>query len=46
MALKDVAAWASAMDLAEITGPGLFGRLRGDETRALSGGRSNRSSMN
>jgi len=28
LSLKDVAAWASAMDLAEITGPGLFYRLR------------------
>jgi hypothetical protein len=26
--LKDVAAWASALQLAEITGPGLFYRLR------------------
>jgi hypothetical protein len=28
LSLKDVAAWACAMDLAEITGPGLFYRLR------------------
>jgi hypothetical protein len=28
LSLKDVAAWASAMGLAEITGPGLFYRLR------------------
>ena len=28
LSLKDVAAWASAMDLAQITGPGLFYRLR------------------
>jgi hypothetical protein len=28
LSLKDVAAWASAMSLAEITGPGLFYRLR------------------
>ena len=28
LSLKDVAAWASAMDLADITGPGLFYRLR------------------
>src|ERR1035437_6017948 len=28
LSLKDVAAWASAMHLAEITGPGLFYRLR------------------
>ncbi len=28
LSLKDVAAWASAMELAEITGPGLFYRLR------------------
>lgn len=28
LSLKDVAAWASAMKLAEITGPGLFYRLR------------------
>jgi hypothetical protein len=28
LSLKDVAAWASALDLAEITGPGLFYRLR------------------
>lgn len=28
LSLKDVAAWASAMNLAEITGPGLFYRLR------------------
>lgn len=32
LSLKDVAAWASAMDLAEITGPGLFYRLREAET--------------
>jgi len=31
LSLKDVAAWASALDLAEITGPGLFYRLRGAE---------------
>lgn len=28
LSLKDVAAWATAMNLAEITGPGLFYRLR------------------
>lgn len=28
LSLKDVAAWASSMNLAEITGPGLFYRLR------------------
>ncbi len=28
LSLKDVAAWASSMELAEITGPGLFYRLR------------------
>jgi hypothetical protein len=28
LSLKDVAAWASALDVAEITGPGLFYRLR------------------
>lgn len=28
LSLKDVAAWAGAMNLAEITGPGLFYRLR------------------
>jgi hypothetical protein len=28
LSLKDVAAWASALQLAEITGPGLFYRLR------------------
>lgn len=28
LSLKDVAAWASALNLAEITGPGLFYRLR------------------
>jgi hypothetical protein len=28
LSLKDVAAWASASDIAEITGPGLFYRLR------------------
>ncbi len=28
LSLKDVAAWAHAMDVAEITGPGLFYRLR------------------
>ncbi len=28
LSLKDVAAWASAMKLAEITGPGLFYRIR------------------
>src|ERR1035438_6567814 len=32
LSLKDVAAWASAMELAEITGPGLFYRLREAET--------------
>src|SRR5229473_6553000 len=32
LSLKDVAAWASAMELAEITGPGLFYRLRESET--------------
>ena len=32
LSLKDVAAWASAMDLAEISGPGLFYRLRESET--------------
>lgn len=32
LSLKDVAAWASAMDLAAITGPGLFYRLREAET--------------
>ena len=32
LSLKDVAAWASAMDLAEITGPGLFYRLRESDT--------------
>ena len=32
LSLKDVAAWASAMDLAQITGPGLFYRLREAET--------------
>ena len=31
LSLKDVAAWASAMDLAEITGPGLFYRLREEQ---------------
>jgi hypothetical protein len=31
LSLKDVAAWASAMELAEITGPGLFYRLRESE---------------
>lgn len=31
LSLKDVAAWASAMNLAEITGPGLFYRLRESE---------------
>jgi len=31
LSLKDVAAWASAMNLAEITGPGLFYRLREGE---------------
>src|SRR5450759_1910902 len=31
LSLKDVAAWASAMDLAQITGPGLFYRLRESE---------------
>src|SRR6516162_5729663 len=28
LSLKDVAAWASSLQLAEITGPGLFYRLR------------------
>jgi hypothetical protein len=28
LSLKDVAAWASTLDVAEITGPGLFYRLR------------------
>ena len=28
LSLKDVAAWASALDVAEISGPGLFYRLR------------------
>ena len=32
LSLKEVAAWASAMDLAEITGPGLFYRLREAES--------------
>ena len=32
LSLKDVAAWASAMKLAQITGPGLFYRLREAET--------------
>jgi len=32
LSLKDVAAWASAMGLAEITGPGLFYRLREAES--------------
>src|ERR1700730_16110774 len=32
LSLKDVAAWASALQLAEITGPGLFYRLRESET--------------
>ena len=32
LSLKDVAAWASAMELAVITGPGLFYRLREAET--------------
>ena len=32
LSLKDVAAWASAMQLAEITGPGLFYRLREAES--------------
>ena len=31
LSLKDVAAWASAIHLAEITGPGLFYRLRESE---------------
>jgi hypothetical protein len=31
LSLKDVAAWASALQLAQITGPGLFYRLRGAE---------------
>ena len=31
LSLKDVAAWASAMELAEISGPGLFYRLRESE---------------
>jgi hypothetical protein len=33
LSLKDVAAWASALQLAEITGPGLFYRLRQAEDR-------------
>lgn len=32
LSLKDVAAWASALDVAQITGPGLFYRLREAET--------------
>jgi hypothetical protein len=32
LSLKDVAAWASALGVAEITGPGLFYRLRESET--------------
>jgi hypothetical protein len=32
LSLKDVAAWATAMQVAEITGPGLFYRLREAET--------------
>jgi hypothetical protein len=28
LSLKDVAAWSSTLDVAEITGPGLFYRLR------------------
>src|ERR1700730_4412213 len=32
LSLKDVAAWASALQVAEITGPGLFYRLREAET--------------
>ena len=32
LSLKDVAAWASTLDVAEITGPGLFYRLREAET--------------
>ncbi len=32
LSLKDVAAWASAMEMAVITGPGLFYRLREAET--------------
>jgi hypothetical protein len=32
LSLKDVAAWATAMELAEITGPGLFYRLKEAET--------------
>src|SRR6266853_2489702 len=28
LSLKDVAAWASALDVAQISGPGLFYRLR------------------
>lgn len=31
LSLKDVAAWASSLHVAEITGPGLFYRLRGAE---------------
>src|ERR1700752_1964540 len=31
LSLKDVAAWASALEGAQITGPGLFYRLRGAE---------------
>lgn len=32
LSLKDVAAWASSLDVANITGPGLFYRLRQAET--------------
>jgi hypothetical protein len=32
LSLKDVAAWASALDVAQITGPGLFYRLREAES--------------
>ena len=32
LSLKDVAAWASALDVAQMTGPGLFYRLREAET--------------
>src|ERR1700733_13320037 len=31
LSLKDVAAWASALDVAQITGPALFYRLRESE---------------
>ncbi len=32
LSLKDVAAWASALNVAQITGPGLFYRLREAES--------------